>query len=117
MCDSESVTCVHACPITQPCLTLCSPMDCSPLSMEFHRQEYWSGLPFPPPGDLPNPGMELRSSASASLAGRFFTTVPPVLCSCLQHGGLGEVDSEGSKRFGVPISFTLPSSKAGVIPG
>ena len=30
-----------------------------PLSMGFHRQEYWSGLPFPPPGDLPNPGIEL----------------------------------------------------------
>ena len=35
----------------------------APLSMEFSRQEYWGGLPFPSPGDLPNPGMELRSSA------------------------------------------------------
>ena len=34
------------------------------LSMEFSRQEYWSGLPCPPPGDLPNPGMEIRSPAS-----------------------------------------------------
>ena len=68
---------MHACPITQLCPTLCNPMDCSPLFMEFHRQEYWSGLPFPPPGDRPNPGMEPRSSASASLAGRFFTTEPP----------------------------------------
>ena len=33
----------------------------APLSMEFSRQEYWSGLPFPSPGDLPNPGIELRS--------------------------------------------------------
>ena len=33
------------------------------LSMEFSRQEYWSGLPFPSPGDLPNPGMELGSPA------------------------------------------------------
>ena len=31
---------------------------CTPLSMEFSRQEYWSGLPFPSPGDLPNPGIE-----------------------------------------------------------
>ena len=33
----------------------------TPLSMGFSRQEYWSGLPCPPPGDLPNPGIELRS--------------------------------------------------------
>ena len=33
------------------------------LSVGFSRQEYWSGLPFPPPGDLPNPGIELRSPA------------------------------------------------------
>ena len=35
----------------------------APLSMEFSRQEYWSGLPFPPPGDLPNPEIEFRSPA------------------------------------------------------
>ena len=34
-----------------------------PLSMEFSRQEYWSGLPFPSPGDLPDPGIEPRSPA------------------------------------------------------
>ena len=45
----------------------------APLSMGFPRQEYWSGLPFPSPGDLPNPGME---PASPALAGRFFTTEP-----------------------------------------
>ena len=44
--------------------------------MGFPRQEYWSGLPFPPPGDLPNPGMELLSLACPALAGGFFTTVP-----------------------------------------
>ena len=37
------------------------------------RQEYWSGLPFPPPGDLPDPGIELESPESLALAGRFFT--------------------------------------------
>ena len=46
----------------------------APLSMGFSRQEYWSELPFPSPGDLPNPGVEPASSA---LAGRFFTTEPP----------------------------------------
>ena len=43
------------------------------LSMGFPRQEYWSGLPGPPPGDPPDPGIEPTSSA---LAGRFFTTEP-----------------------------------------
>ena len=46
----------------------------APLSMEFSRQEYWSGLPLPAPGDLPNPGIE---PVSPSLAGRLFTTKPP----------------------------------------
>ena len=39
-------------------LTLYDPLDCSPLSMGFFGQEYWSGLPFPPPGDLPDPGIK-----------------------------------------------------------
>ena len=43
------------------------------LSMEFSRQEYWSGLPFPPPWNLPDPGIKL---ASPALAGGFFTTEP-----------------------------------------
>ena len=45
----------------------------APLSMGFSRQEYWSGLPCPPPGDLPDPGVEPESPA---LAGRVFTTEP-----------------------------------------
>ena len=49
----------------------------APLSLEFSRQEYWSGLPFPTPGDLPNPGIKPASLASPALAGGFFTTVPP----------------------------------------
>ena len=49
----------------------------APLFMEFSRQEYWSGLPFPPPGDLPDPGIEPGSPVSPALAGRFFTTEPP----------------------------------------
>ena len=44
------------------------------LLMGFSRQEYWSGLPFPPPGDLPDEGIELTSLVSPALAGRFFTT-------------------------------------------
>ena len=42
--------------------------------MGFSRQEYWSGLTFPSPGDLPNPGIEPVSLVSPALAGRFFTT-------------------------------------------
>ena len=45
--------------------------------MEFSRQEYWSRLPFPTPGDLPDPGMETVSSASSALVGGFFTTETP----------------------------------------
>ena len=49
----------------QSCLTLCDPRDGHPpaLSLVFSRQEHWSGLPCPPPGDLPNPEIEPRSSA------------------------------------------------------
>ena len=46
----------------------------APLSMGFSRQEYWSGLPHPTPGDLPDLGMESTSLMSHALAGRFFTT-------------------------------------------
>ena len=52
--------------VTQSCLTLCDPLDCShqaPLSMGFPRQKYWSGLPFPSPGILPDPGAETTSLA------------------------------------------------------
>ena len=45
----------------------------APLSTGFPRQEYWSGLPFPPPGDLPDPGIK---PSSPELVGRFFTTEP-----------------------------------------
>ena len=59
--------CVHA-KLLQLCPPLCNPMDCSPpgsLSIEFSRQEYWSGLPFPSPGDLPDPGIESALQADS----------------------------------------------------
>ena len=65
------------CLVAQLYLTLCNPMDLArqaPLSMGFARQEYWNRLPFPIPEDLPYPGMEPGSPASA---GRFFTTESP----------------------------------------
>ena len=49
----------------------------APLSMGFPRQEYWSGLPFPSPGDLTEPGIKPESPESPALAGRFFNTLPP----------------------------------------
>ena len=45
--------------------------------MGFSREGYWSGLPFPPPGDLPDPRIEPRSPVAPALAGEFFTTEPP----------------------------------------
>ena len=74
---------VHAClhaKSLKTCLTLCSSMDYTlpprqaPLYMQFSRQEYWIGSPFPPPGDLPDPGTNPAFLASAALAGGFFTT-------------------------------------------
>ena len=59
-------------------MTLCNPMDTvahqAPLSMGLPRQEHWNGLPFPSPGDLPDPGIE---PVFPALAGGFFTTEPP----------------------------------------
>ena len=58
-------------------MTLCNPMNGAhqaSLSMGFSRQEYWSELPCPPPGDLPHPGIKPASLGSPALAGRFFTT-------------------------------------------
>ena len=56
--------------VAQPCLILCNPIDCSipqaSLVMEFARQEYWSGVPFPSPGDLPNAGIKPGSLALQS---------------------------------------------------
>ena len=50
----------------QSCLTFCNPWSIDgqvPLPMEFSRQDYWNGLSFPPPGNLPNPGIESKSPA------------------------------------------------------
>ncbi|CAI9174019.1 unnamed protein product [Rangifer tarandus platyrhynchus] len=67
----QSFSCV------QLCVTLWTVAYQTPLSMAFSRQEYWSGLSFPPPGDLPNPRIEPRSPVSHAFSGRFFTTEIP----------------------------------------
>ena len=61
----------------QSCLTLCDPRTAAhqaPQSLGFSRQEHWSGLPYPSPGDLPNPGTEPTLLTSPALAGKFFST-------------------------------------------
>ena len=76
--SSQRQWCV--CVYTQSCPTLWDPMDYSPQAprpMGFSRQEHWHGLPFPPPGDLPNPGIKRMSPVSPVLAGGFFTIQPP----------------------------------------
>ena len=57
------MVCVHMLSSVQLFATLWTEGRQAPLSMGLSRQEYWSGLPFPPPGDLPDPGIELRSPA------------------------------------------------------
>ena len=55
--------------------TLCTVARQAPLSMGFSMQDYWSGLPCPPPGDLPNPETKPMSLKSPTLKGGFFTTI------------------------------------------
>ena len=64
--------CAHA----QSCLTFVNPWTVAcqaPQCMKFSRQEYWRGLPFPTPGDLPDPGTKFMSPVAPALAERFFT--------------------------------------------
>ena len=80
---------VHGCSVMQSC-----PYDSlwptwtvahqAPLSMEFSRQEYWNELPFPPPGDLSDPGIEPTFPVAPALAARLFTTEPlgKHMCIC-----------------------------------
>ena len=77
LCISISIVqavCVYAQSLSRVCLFEAPQTRAhqAPLSMEFPWQEYWSGLPFPSPGDLPNPGIEPRSP---SLTGGFFTVL------------------------------------------
>ena len=77
------------------CLPLCDPMNCSPSGSSVQgilRQEYWSGVPCPPPGILPDPGIEPTSHMSPALAGELFTT------SAIWEAPLSSRDSETSSR-------------------
>ena len=85
MCNTYGVVCMlshvqlFATPWTVAFRLLCQ--------WDFSKQEYWSGLPFSTPGDLPNPGIEPVSPVSPALAGRFFNTVP--LGKPQSYGGCG----------------------------
>ena len=71
---------VRVCSAIQLCPVLCNSMPCGPPGSSVHgilQQEYWSELPFPSPGDLPDPGIEPASLASPALADRIFITEPP----------------------------------------
>ena len=73
---------MHACMLScftcvQLCVTPWTVAHQAPLSIRFSRQEYWSGLPCPPPGDLPNSGIKPTSLMSPALAGGSLPLVPP----------------------------------------
>ena len=72
----------------------------APLPVEFPRQEYWSGLPFPPPGDLPDPGLEPESP---ELAGGFYTSQPTEKPTVTEDPGKRVLPTEWA--WGTPRSF------------
>ena len=89
----------------------------APLSMGFSRQEYWSGLPFSSPEDLPDPGIKPESLRFPALAGGFFTTSPPVKPSTyLYHGtiarspnNLTESEGQESSNTAIQPSARIPA--------
>ena len=93
--------CVHECLVVFNSATLWTTACQAPLSMGFSRQEYWSGMLCPPPGELPNPRIEPTSLMSPALAGRFFTVMPPAkpLFLCL------ECNVHAHVFFGMPKPF------------
>ena len=99
--------------VTQFCLTLCNPMDYSPPGSSVHgsvsRQEYWRGLPCPPPGDLHDLGLELVSLTSPALVGRFFlitSTIWEALPNIYFYQNVSHVISVFSRKAIVQKSFT-----------
>ena len=90
----------------------------SPLFMEISRQEYWSGLPWPPPGDLPHLGIELTSLRSPALTGGFFTTEPPGKPNIYQFSSVqfscsvmsDSLQSRGLKHARLPCQSPTPGA-------
>jgi len=82
------VNCACSCSIAKSCLTLCDPTDCSPPGSSVHgipRQEYWNGLPCPPPEDLPHPGIELESPAVAGRSLLLSHQESPIVNNTVMH--------------------------------
>ena len=90
--------CTHLCSVAKSCLTLCNLWTVAhqaPLSMGFPKQEYWSGLPFPPPGDLSDPGIE--STTFALGASKVALVVKKPLASAGDIRDVGSIP--GLRRF------------------
>ena len=100
---------VHVCSVVSDFATWWTVAQQAPLSTRFSRQEYWSGVPFPPPGDVPEPRIEPTSTASLALTGRLFTTEPlgkPNICR-----GIGDSASSSNSHVIVMMHIlcqTLP---------
>ena len=82
----------------------------APLSMGFSRQEYWRGVPFPTPGDLPDPGVEPKSLSFPALAGRFFTTEPPGKPSKYTYAAAAAKSPQSCPTLCDPIDGSPPGS-------
>ena len=109
------------------CVTLWTVACQAPLSMGFSRQEYWSGLLCPPPGDLPDPGIKPSSRVSPALAGEFFTTsatweAPPYLTTSIIYSSSSQTlvkirithkDCWNSDCWASPQSFGFSRSRVG----
>ena len=104
----------------QPCSVLWDSIDCVPPHSSVHgifREEYCSELPFPPPGDLCNPRIELTSLASSELTGGFFTTAPPgkpYQEYCFPSKDIkrtSEQENHSSSQFCIWFRYNLDSKK------
>ena len=84
-------------------------VDCqAPLTREFSRQEYWSGLPFPTPGDLQNPRIKPKSLLSPTLVGGFLTTSATTAIS-LMPGKVPPHSKRSSDSFGWACGDFIPA--------
>ena len=81
----------------------------APLSMGLFRQEYWNGLPFPPPENLPDPGIEPVSLESLTLVGRFFATVPPGKTTTEAQYHIYWVSNDTLQSYHISWAFSLRS--------
>ena len=99
--------CACACCVAQSCLNLCNLIDCrapGSSSMGFSRQEYWSGSPCPPPGDLSNTGIEPESPVTPAQNG-FFTTEPPGKPSIIS-GCTPNLRWQAASKMEAPVTLT-----------